>query len=86
MTQLGKVYGNRMVDLQPRSKKLTARALGLIKFLGRVNEKIAMKFLRESGGNAKRAILMARKKINRLEAARRLKKVDGHLHAALSLK
>src|SRR2546422_3567467 len=30
MTRLGRVYGNRMVDLQPRSAQLRARALGLV--------------------------------------------------------
>src|SRR5947208_2561150 len=30
MTRLGKVYGNRMVDLQPRSAKLRARAVCLV--------------------------------------------------------
>ena len=30
MTRLGKVYGNRMVDLQPRSAKLRARAERLV--------------------------------------------------------
>src|SRR5207247_9315024 len=30
MTGLGRVYGNRMIDLQPRSAKLRERALRLI--------------------------------------------------------
>ncbi len=34
--RLGKVYGNRMVDLRPRSAKLRARALRLVGQLGRV--------------------------------------------------
>ena len=35
--RLGKVHGNRMVDLLPRSAKLRARAAGLVAELGRVD-------------------------------------------------
>src|SRR5438874_3525845 len=37
MARLGKVYGNRMVDVQPRSHKLRERALGLVMELGGVS-------------------------------------------------
>ncbi|HJV58744.1 MAG TPA: N-acetylmuramic acid 6-phosphate etherase, partial [Methylomirabilota bacterium] len=39
--RLGKVYGNRMVDLRPRSAKLRARALRLVGQLGRVSPREA---------------------------------------------
>jgi len=84
MVQLGKVYGNHMVDLQPKSKKLKARAVRLIRLLGRVSQIQAEKLLQESGGNAKTAILMARRKIGRAEATALLKRINGHLHKALS--
>ncbi len=84
MIQLGKVYGNRMVDLQPRSAKLTARATRLISELAGVPSSKAAKLLRASGGNAKVAVLMAKKKIGRAEAVQQLADVNGHLHAALT--
>src|SRR5262249_11631714 len=34
MARLGKVYGNRMVDVQPRSRKLRARAARLVAEIG----------------------------------------------------
>jgi N-acetylmuramic acid 6-phosphate etherase len=80
MIQMGKVYGNRMVDLQPRSAKLRARSIRLISLLGKVSEKEAAKLLHLSGGNAKTAILMARKKIDRFRANKLLKAVQGRLH------
>ena len=43
--RLGKVYGNRMVDLRPRSAKLRARALGLVRQLGRVTPREAERLL-----------------------------------------
>ncbi|MCB4756121.1 MAG: N-acetylmuramic acid 6-phosphate etherase, partial [Elusimicrobia bacterium] len=85
MIQLGKVYGNWMVDLQPRSKKLKARAIHLIQRLGHVSGKMAERLLRDSGGNAKTAILMARKNLTRTQAVSQLKKAQGRLHLALSL-
>lgn len=85
MIQLGKVYGHWMVDLQPRSKKLEARAERLVSLLGRVSYPSARTWLQKSGGNAKTAILMAKRKIARPEAIRRLKRAHGHLHKALTL-
>ena len=83
MVQLGKVYGNRMVDLQPKSRKLLARAVRLVSELGRVSEKKAKATLRAAGGNAKTAILMAREKIGRAQAARLLRDSQGRLYRAL---
>jgi N-acetylmuramic acid 6-phosphate etherase len=84
MIQLGKVYGNWMVDLQPRSKKLRARAHRIISHLGKVSPARAKKLFKESRGNAKTAILMARRGLGRAEALRRLKSSRGHLHSALT--
>jgi len=83
MVQLGKVYGNRMVDLQPRSAKLTARAARLIAELGRVSPQRAARLLAASGGNAKTAIVMARKNVSRFSAAKILRANAGLLHPSL---
>jgi N-acetylmuramic acid 6-phosphate etherase len=86
MIQLGKVYGNRMVDLQPKSNKLKARALRLIQLLAKVSPKKAETLYIQSGKNAKTAILMGKKNLKQSDAVRLLKKTAGHLHAALTLK
>ncbi len=83
MVQLGKVYQNWMVDLQPRSKKLEARALRLISRLGQVPENRAEIYLKQSGKKVKVAILMARKKWPRPKAVAALKKTRGFLKRAL---
>jgi N-acetylmuramic acid 6-phosphate etherase len=83
MIQLGKVYGNRMVDLQPRSRKLVARGTNLISKLGRVSEKRAARLFALSGGHAKTAIVMARKNVSKSDALRLLKKADGHLYRVI---
>jgi N-acetylmuramic acid 6-phosphate etherase len=84
MVRLGKVYGNWMVDLQPKSKKLTARAIGLISRLGRVPENDAGTYLEKARRKVKIAILMARKNWDRPTAAKKLKESSGFLKAALT--
>lgn len=83
MVQMGKVYGNLMVDLQPRSRKLEARALGILKRLGGVSNQKAKLIFKKSRGRVKAAILMARKNLSYDQALSRLKKADGFLKKAL---
>ena len=81
--RLGKVYGNRMVALRPRSAKLRARALRLVVQVGRVGPRDAERLLKASGGSAKVAIAMARLRVDAKEARRRLKAAGGALRLAL---
>jgi len=83
MVQLGKVYGNRMVDLQPKSKKLAARGLHLIRQLGRVSQIEAARLSKEARGHVKVAIVMARKKMSYPAAVEELKRVKGFLREIL---
>lgn len=83
MIRLGKVYQNWMVDLQPKSKKLEARALRLIQMLGKVSEPEAKKYLTASGKQVKTAILMARQKVDAKKARTRLLQTSGLLKPAL---
>lgn len=83
MVRLGKVYRNWMVDLQPKSKKLTARALRIIQRLAEVPEKEAKEYFERAGKNAKVAILMAKKRIPRTQALKRLRQSSGFLRSAL---
>jgi len=84
MIRLGKVYGHWMVDLQPKSKKLQARALRLVMHLGEVDEKNAGRLIKEAHGHAKTAILMARAHLSAEAAVSRLKKHQGFLRRALN--
>ncbi|HEY7249805.1 MAG TPA: N-acetylmuramic acid 6-phosphate etherase [Methylomirabilota bacterium] len=81
--RLGKVYGNRMVDLRPRSAKLRARAVRLVRQFGRVSPREAQRLLAASGASAKVAIAMARLGVDAPEARRRLKRAAGSLRRAL---
>jgi len=79
MVKLGKVYKNHMVDLRVSNIKLARRAEVMVAELGEVLQETATKLLKETGNNVKTAIVMAKRKINILEAEKNLKAVDGIL-------
>src|SRR5438874_4873360 len=83
MTRLGKVYGNRMVDLQPRSAKLRARAERLVAEIAGVGSARARRVLRGARGNVRVAIVMARRNLPADAAARALRAADGSLRSVL---
>jgi len=78
MARLGKMYGNRMVDLQPRSRKLRERALRLVVELGGVSHKRAQRLL-AAGGSVRVAVVMARSGRSAIEARRALRDVGNFL-------
>lgn len=83
MVQTGKVYDHWMVDLQPRSEKLRARAARLVSGLGGVSPAAATRLLRLADGRAKTAIVMARRGVDRRTAEIRLGAAKGFLRGAL---
>lgn len=83
MTRLGRVHGNRMVDLQPRSRKLRERALRLVEELGGVARPRAERALDGARGRVRLAIVMARTNASPLHAARALRTAGGSLRAVL---
>jgi N-acetylmuramic acid 6-phosphate etherase len=83
MIRLGHVYGNRMVDVQPRSSKLLDRARRIVAEAAGIDEPRAAEFLARSGGTVKVAILMARLGLGRREAETRLAAAGGRISEAL---
>ena len=83
MTRLGKVYGNRMVDLRPRSRKLRERAARLVAELGGVSPTRARRALSSAGNRARVAIVMVRGGVTAGAAARLLRAEAGDLRAVL---
>ena len=82
--RLGYVYGNLMVNVQPKNTKLGDRARRIIAQAAGISYEQAGKFL-ESGGNSVRtAILMAKSGIGREEAERRLAQSHGRIAQALA--
>jgi N-acetylmuramic acid 6-phosphate etherase len=83
MARLGRVYGNRMVDLQPRSAKLRARAARLIEELADVSRARAWRALAASGGRVRVAVVMAKRGLGAAAAARALGDARGSLREVL---
>jgi N-acetylmuramic acid 6-phosphate etherase len=83
MVRLGRVYGNRMVDVQPRSRKLRDRALRLVEELGGVSRPRATRALTVARGRVRVAIVMARTGATPRAAARALANAKGSLRAVL---
>ncbi len=83
MVRLGKVFDNLMVDLRPGSAKLVDRALRIVEIAGQISRTEAEKLYRDSDGEVKTAIVMARCKTTVSEARQRLADSGGHVRAAL---
>lgn len=58
MVKLGKVYGNRMIDVSVTNSKLQDRALRILQDLTQINREQAQSLLDQSGNSVKLALLM----------------------------
>ena len=83
MVRLGKVYGNRMVDVAVTNSKLEDRALRILADLAGVDRDAGRALLQESEGSVKLALLMARCNITAARARERLASHGGQLRSAL---
>lgn len=83
MSQLGKTWGNLMVDLRASNAKLRDRALRMVVDQNDLTRDEAERLLDEAGGRVKVALVMARRHVDADEAQRRLDAVGGHLRALL---
>ena len=79
MVGLGKVYKNRMVEVQATNKKLVKRAEEMVAELGGVSHQTASDLLNQSGNRVKIAIVMARLGVSSDEAVKRLQASRGNL-------
>jgi N-acetylmuramic acid 6-phosphate etherase len=77
MIALGKTYRNRMVDVVASNAKLRARAERLVRELA--GDVDAPRLLDAAGGNAKTAIVMARRNVGRATAEELLEAAGGRL-------
>jgi N-acetylmuramic acid 6-phosphate etherase len=75
MVRLGKVYGNRMVDVAVTNAKLEDRALRILRDLAGVDRIRGAELLERSGGSVKLALLM---EASGLEADRALALLETH--------
>jgi N-acetylmuramic acid 6-phosphate etherase len=83
MVQLGKVYGNRMVDVAVTNSKLHDRALRIICDLTDLSREAAAVLLEKSDRNVKRALMMHWTGLGQTESDRLLAEHQGNLRAAI---
>jgi N-acetylmuramic acid 6-phosphate etherase len=83
MVKLGKVYGNRMVDVAVTNTKLLDRALQMIQDLTQLEREAASALLEASGRSVKVALLMHWTKIDRSQAEATLEQHQGQLRSAV---
>ncbi len=83
MVKLGKVYGNRMVDVAVTNTKLLDRALQMIQDLTQLDRDAASELLAASGKSVKVALLMHWTKVDRDRAEAILANNHGQLRPAV---
>jgi N-acetylmuramic acid 6-phosphate etherase len=83
MVRLGKVYGNRMVDVAVTNQKLRDRALRILQDLTELDRQQASDLLEKSGKRVKLALLMHWSGLDAQECDRLLEHYQGNLRAAL---
>ena len=81
--RMGYVYGNLMVNVQPRNDKLRDRARRIVAQAAGVSGERAAELLEASGSSVPSAILMGKTGIDRQEAERRLAACGGRISKAL---
>lgn len=85
MVKLGKVYGNRMIDVSVTNHKLHDRALRMLQDLTELSREEAATLLEKSQRNVKTALLMHWKNIDLGEAKQRLQATQNNLRKSLEL-
>ena len=84
MVRLGKVYGNRMVDVSVANDKLRDRALRILHDLAHLDRIHAEAVLKAGGGSVKTALLMVASGLTAQAANAQLARHHGHLRGALT--
>jgi N-acetylmuramic acid 6-phosphate etherase len=83
MVRLGHVFGNLMVNVQPKNAKLVDRARRIVADGAQVSMEEAATLLDAAGHTVKTAIVMGKLKIDRATAEQRLQAAHGRVRIAL---
>jgi len=83
MVQLGKVYGNLMVDLKASNVKLRDRAARIVATVTGVSREEAFEWVEKAGGHVKVAIVMQKRSVSREEALELLERSQENLRDAI---
>ena len=84
MIKLGKVYGNRMIDLSVSNNKLFNRAIRILVDVASVSKESAIELLKKTNKSVKLSLLIALSKLDFIQAKELLANSDGNLRIALN--
>lgn len=85
MTRLGYVYGNLMVNVGLKNKKLVERGVTILSKAAEIDREHARKALEKSGKSVPLALIMLKASVTLGEARRRLKSAGGSVRKAIAL-
>jgi N-acetylmuramic acid 6-phosphate etherase len=83
MARAGYVYGNLMVKVNARNRKLAARAVGILEQAAAVDRERAAAALKQAGNSVPVALIMLKTGISKAEAQRRLELASGNVRHAI---
>ena len=84
MTRLGHVYGNLMVNVNPKNSKLAHRGVSILQRASGVDRLAAKQALKSAGNSVPIALVMLQAEVDRREAARALKSSHGNVRQAIA--
>ena len=84
MTRLGFVYGNLMVNVEPKNSKLLDRAVRILEQSTGASHESAQRALKNSGNRTPLALVMLAATVSRSAALAALKKAQGNVREAIA--
>ncbi len=84
MVQIGKTYGNRMIDLQPTNEKLRIRSRRILRELAGINDQQAAALLQAAAGRLKPALVAALAGVDVTQALALLESSGGQVREAVA--
>jgi N-acetylmuramic acid 6-phosphate etherase len=84
MTRLGLVYGNLMVNLNPKNSKLVERGVSILRRAAKVSRGVAQEALKAAGNSVPVALVMLQAEVNREGAEQALESTRGHVRQAIT--
>ena len=81
--RMGYVYGNLMVNVEPKNEKLRDRALRIITAAGGVTAARAELLLQQAGDSVQTALVMQLAHVDKAAAERRISAAKGNIREAI---
>jgi N-acetylmuramic acid 6-phosphate etherase len=85
MARLGYVYGNLMVNVHLKNRKLVARGISILQSAAGVDQGRARRSLRRSGNRVPVALIMLQADVSPMQAEKCLRRAKGHVRKAIAI-